>query len=376
MLDCNGSGSNSGVIASVDWLVANAVAPAVANMSLGGGDSTALDNAVKAAINSGVTMVVAAGNSSANACSGSPNKVPEALTVGATESNDAMASYSNYGSCVDIFAPGSGITSAAYNNNSGTRVLSGTSMAAPHVAGAAALILSRGGRPTPAQIRNTLVAEASTNVLTGIKTGSPNVLLQVKSTESNLDQAPNANFVASCSALSCSFDASSASDDRGISSYAWQFGDGSSASGLMVSKNYAAASTYTVSLTVTDSGNQSAVASRSVTVSNPVSSSPCPDCKTVYSGTLSNGGSTNQPSSNGFNSAGGVLTGYLQGASGTDFDLALEKYSSGLFGGWTRVATAETNSTNETIRYNGSAGTYRWRISSYRGAGAYQLYVK
>lgn len=177
VLGCNGSGSNAGVIAGVDWLAANAVKPAVANMSLGGGDSDALDQAVKNVIASGVAMAVAAGNDSANACSGSPNKVPEAVTVGSTTNTDAMSSFSNFGACVDIFAPGSDITSASSSNNTGSAVLSGTSMASPHVAGALALLLAQNPGSSPAALANALLADATPGVLTGLGAGSPNALL-------------------------------------------------------------------------------------------------------------------------------------------------------------------------------------------------------
>jgi len=177
VLGCSGSGSNEGVIAGVDWVAANAQHPAVANMSLGGGDSAALDTAVQNLIASGVAIAVAAGNDSANACSGSPNKVPDAITVGSTTNTDAMSSFSNFGACVDIFAPGSDITSADYSNNSGSTVLSGTSMASPHVAGAAALVLGLNPTASPEDVANALLGDATAGVLTGLGAGSPNALL-------------------------------------------------------------------------------------------------------------------------------------------------------------------------------------------------------
>jgi subtilisin family serine protease len=179
VLNCSGSGTNAGVIAGVNWVTQNARKPAVANMSLGGGASTALDNAVVSSINSGVTYALAAGNSSANACSSSPARVASAITVGATTSTDARASYSNYGTCLDIFAPGSAITSAWYNTNTATRSISGTSMAAPHVAGAAALVLATNTGFTPAQVRDNLVNRATPSKVTNPGTGSPNRLLFV-----------------------------------------------------------------------------------------------------------------------------------------------------------------------------------------------------
>ncbi|MGK5684548.1 S8 family peptidase [Actinoplanes sp. URMC 104] len=179
VLNCSGSGTNAGVIAGVNWVTQNARKPAVANMSLGGGASTALDNAVAASISSGVTYALAAGNSNANACSSSPARVASAITVGATTSTDARASYSNYGTCLDIFAPGSSITSDWYTSNTATNSISGTSMASPHAAGAAALVLSRNPTYTPAQVRDSLVTNATPNVVTSPGTGSPNRLLFV-----------------------------------------------------------------------------------------------------------------------------------------------------------------------------------------------------
>ncbi|MCB0078295.1 MAG: S8 family peptidase [Anaerolineales bacterium] len=177
VLSCSGSGSNSGVIAGVDWVRTNHQSPAVANMSLGGGASTALDNAVTNAINAGVTFAVAAGNDNRNACNYSPARVPSAITVGATTSSDARASYSNYGNCLDIFAPGSSITSAWYTSDSATNTISGTSMASPHVAGVAALYLQSNPSASATTVRNAIVNGGTTGVVSNAGSGSPNVLL-------------------------------------------------------------------------------------------------------------------------------------------------------------------------------------------------------
>jgi subtilisin family serine protease len=179
VLSCSGSGSISGVISGVNWVTQNAVRPAVANMSLGGGASSALDNAVTNSINSRIVYAVAAGNSSANACNSSPARTPAAITVGSTTSSDARSSFSNFGTCVDVFAPGSSITSAWIGSNSATRTISGTSMASPHVAGAAALVLSASPSASAQQIRDSLVNSATTGVLTNVGSGSPNRLLFV-----------------------------------------------------------------------------------------------------------------------------------------------------------------------------------------------------
>jgi subtilisin family serine protease len=179
VLSCSGSGSVSGVVSGINWVTQNAARPAVANMSLGGGASSSIDNAVTNSINSRITYAVAAGNSSANACNSSPARTPAALTVGSSTSGDARSSFSNFGSCVDIFAPGSSITSAWIGGNSATRTISGTSMASPHVAGAAALVLGANPSWTASQVGNSLNSNATTNVLSNVGSGSPNRLLFV-----------------------------------------------------------------------------------------------------------------------------------------------------------------------------------------------------
>jgi subtilisin family serine protease len=182
VLDCSGSGSTSGVIAGVDWVTANHAANSVANMSLGGGASTALDNAVANSIASGVTYGIAAGNGNKagigqNACNYSPARVASAITVGATDKTDTKPRFSNYGTCVDIFAPGVAITSSWYTSNTATNTISGTSMATPHVVGVAALYVGSHPGSSPATVRNALVANGTAGVVKSAGSGSPNVLL-------------------------------------------------------------------------------------------------------------------------------------------------------------------------------------------------------
>jgi subtilisin family serine protease len=179
VLDNSGSGTTAQVVAGIDWVAQNHSGPSVANMSLGGGADSALDTAVRNAIASGVTFAVAAGNDSANASNYSPARVSEAITVGSTTSSDARSSFSNYGSILDIFAPGSSITSAWNSSDTATNTISGTSMATPHVTGAAAVYLADHPGSTPAQVASGLVAAASTGVVGNPGTGSPNRLLNV-----------------------------------------------------------------------------------------------------------------------------------------------------------------------------------------------------
>lgn len=179
VLDCAGSGTISGVIAGLDFVARDHAlgTPAVVNMSLGGGASRTLDTAVVGVINDGVSVVVAAGNSNRDACRFSPARVPAAVTVGATTSADARAAYSNIGKCLDLFAPGSVITSAWYNSTTAINTISGTSMASPHVAGVAAVLLSRNPLSTPAEIAGLITLTATTEVVTSVGRGSPNLLL-------------------------------------------------------------------------------------------------------------------------------------------------------------------------------------------------------
>lgn len=177
---CSGGSANSTIIAGIDYVRSVAIRPAVANMSLGGPASSAIDSATNNLVNSGVTVVVAAGNENQNACNVSPARVSNAITVGATTSSDARASFSNWGSCVNIFGPGQSITSTWYTSNSATQVLSGTSMASPHVAGAAALVLAGSPSASPATVRNTLYNKATTNRISNVGSGSPNRLLYTR----------------------------------------------------------------------------------------------------------------------------------------------------------------------------------------------------
>ncbi|EXB90955.1 S8 family peptidase [Acinetobacter baumannii] len=176
ILGCDGSGASSNVIAGLDWILKNGKKPAVVNMSLGGATSSSLDSAVENLYNNGYVMVVAAGNSNTDACTSSPARVSKAITVAATDNTDTRASYSNYGSCVDIFAPGSQINSSWIGSNTATKILNGTSMATPHVAGVVAEMLQSTPTASPQTISTNLLNQASSNVVKN-PSGSPNRLL-------------------------------------------------------------------------------------------------------------------------------------------------------------------------------------------------------
>lgn len=180
-LECDGSGWSSTVMAGIDWAISHHVAgqPAVMNLSIGGFTNASFDQAVQSAVNDGITVVAAAGNSGQDACVASPARVASAITVAATNINDAQASWSNYGSCVDIQAPGVAIRSAWISSPTGDNTMDGTSMATPHVSGAAAILLSRDRSLSPAEVQQTMINNATTGVVSASKGATPNRLLFV-----------------------------------------------------------------------------------------------------------------------------------------------------------------------------------------------------
>lgn len=280
VLNCSGSGTTSGVIAGVDWVTANHVSPAVANMSLGGGASSSLDQAVANSIASGVAYAIAAGNGNfagiaQDACNYSPARVATAMTIGATTKADAKTSWSNYGNCVDWFAPGNGIKSAWIGSNTATNTISGTSMATPHTTGVAALYLEANPTATAQQVRDALFSAATKGVVTSSKTTNNHLLYTPPSGFDGItppaNSPPVAAFTFSCTDLACNFtDASTDPDGNStIASRSWTFGDGGSSTATNPSHSYGSAATYSVTLLVTDNAGATNSVSHDVTVTAP-----------------------------------------------------------------------------------------------------------
>jgi serine protease len=275
VLDCSNNGTTSGVIAGLDWLAANRALPAVANMSFGLPYSAALNQAVQNVINAGVTVTVSAGNDGLDACNYSPASVGGAVTVGGTTDLDNMASWSNRGPCVDLFAPGHDVFSTWNRSDlySSVMVMTGSSASAGLAAGAAAMYLADNPSASPATVAAALVAASTTGVLAGVPAGTPNRLLYVGAGGGTgdttvtppvtTDKPPTASLTVSCRKTVCTFSGAGSTDDKGIVSYSWSFGDGQTASTTSpaVSHTYVASSTYTATLIVADVSNQKAQAS-------------------------------------------------------------------------------------------------------------------
>jgi serine protease len=248
-------------------------------------------------------------------------------------------------------------------------------MASPHVAGVAALYLAANPSAEPEDVNTAVINNASVNKLSGIGTGSPNRLVYSLFPGAPGDSPPSASFTFSCTGLSCTFDGSASSDDNPLANYVWNFGDGTGDSGAIVAHTFAAASTYTVQLTVTDTAGQTDTESHSVTVSGGGGGGdPCTSCE-PFNGMLSGTGDSDyHPNGTYYFSPGsGTHRGWLRGPATADFDLYLYKWN-GFF--WSIVARSESATSEEQITYNGTAGYYRWRVYSYSGSGSYQFWLQ
>lgn len=293
VLDCTGQGALSGIIAGLDWVAANRRLPAVANMSLGGPASAAEDTAVRNVIAAGVTVVVAAGNDNRDACLQSPAREPQAITVAASTSADARAGFSNFGTCVDVFAPGVDILSASFSGDTLARTLSGTSQASPHVAGAVALYLAANPTATPASVAQKLVTHATTGKITDVQ-GSPNLMLNTMFVDTT---APVATIMspANGATVADSFMVAAEVSDANLEAVQLvidgQAGETRAAAPFAFQVSGLAVGPHTLVLTALDGAGQRTATSIQITVSaRPPTATPGPDERGEVTAGCSTGG--------------------------------------------------------------------------------------
>ncbi|MFY0524450.1 S8 family serine peptidase [Archangium gephyra] len=406
VLDCTGYGSDAQVIAGLDWVAANHVKPAVANMSLGGDASQALDDAVERMITAGVVTAVAAGNDSGNACSYSPARTPNALTVGSTTSSDARSSFSNYGTCLDIFAPGSSITSASRSSDTGSTSMSGTSMASPHVAGVAALYLQANPSATPAETMAALTTNATPSKVTSPGTGSPNRLLysmfitggggggDTTAPSTSITAPAGGSTVGGTTTVSAN-----ASDDVGVSRV--EFFLGSSLLGSDTTAPYSfdwntasvANGTYSLTTKAYDAaGNVGASSAVSVTVSNGTGS--CSISEQLLANAGFESGNVSWTASTGVidgtTSGSAARTGsykaWLGGAGTTRTEYAYQQVSipstacSASLSFWVKITSSETTTTTAydklAVQVRNSSGTVLATLATYSNLNKSTSYVQ
>lgn len=400
VLDCQGFGSTSDVIAGIEWVTNNHIKPAVANMSLGGSVSQAIDQAVQASIAAGVTFVVAAGNENQNACNVSPARVPGAITVGSTTSSDSRSSFSNFGTCVDVFAPGSDIASAWYSSPTATRTISGTSMASPHVAGAVALYLSLHPQALPGEVASQLAAGAVPGKVSNPGTGSPNLLLNTGFVSANPNPNPNPEPDPKPQPGGALKNGETVTDLSGAKGseifFSIEVPAGAANLNITISGGSGDADLYLRAASKPSdsvyecrpylSGN-----SESCTVANPQPGTYHIRIKAyaAYSGVslkasygagngntsqvkgdLSGKGDFDEPPE--YQAAAGVHRYALKGPANADFDLYLYKKNGSA---WTQVASALSSTSTESLNYTGAAGTYKVKVISFSGSGGYELTV-
>lgn len=364
VLNCQGSGTNDDLIAGINWVRTNAQKPAVVNYSIGCQSrctSQAMDSAVSSLISSGVQFVQAAGNSSDDACYYSPQGVAAAVTVGNTNSSDARNSSSNYGSCLDIFAPGTSIVSASYSSNTGSATMTGTSMASPHTAGAAAVYLGLNPNATPAQVRDALVNNATTGKVTSPGTGSPNRLLYTGfmngGTNPNNPSVTNPGNRSTAVGQSVSLQMQATG---GTSPYTWSAsglpaGLSISSSSGLISGSPTTAGTSNVTVTVTDSASRTGSTNFTWTVTS--GGGGCTPVQVVGNSSLENGttpwtadtGVVGAWAGSGYPGRTGTRSAWLGGQGQTQTDWLQQSVTipagctSATLRYWVRITTAEND---------------------------------
>ena len=386
VLNCQGAGSNSGVIEGIDWVTKNHKRPAVANMSLGGGASDALDEAVKNSIKAGVSYIVAAGNDDADACESSPARMEAALTVGSTDQSDSRSSFSNKGKCVDLFGPGSDIKSAWHTGDDATNTISGTSMAAPHAAGVAAVLVAGQEELNPAEVNAALLAATVSDKIKNPGAGSPNKLLQVISVadggkdsddggeagdgteEPGAAPAAQASFTVSCNALNCRYTANAIEEDA---TYSWQFGDGFTATDRVTTHIYEKPAEYVIELLV-KAGDSDRAASLSLELGRDTAA-PCSDCQSI-NGVIAGGDELLLTPREGVRSEGERdFKAWLRGPDDARLALFLDRLEGER---WSAVSRAFGDAENQVLYLeDAAAGTYRYRLASAADGGRFRLWT-
>lgn len=385
VLNCNGGGLMSDGVKGLNWVFETAKGPSVVNVSLGGGGSTAFDSAVRALFGRGIVTVVAAGNSNANACNYSPGREPRSITVTSSTRLDVRADYSNFGSCVDVFAPGDRITSASHTSDTGSITLSGTSMAAPHVAGIAALHLENDPTWTAQQLTQLITHSATTNVVTNAGSGTPNRLVFIDpklgfTAPPEPEPEPEPELKPSCE--QCSIHAVTLTSESPVAFTAATGAPYGTHTATIMTANDATADVELQQLI-------DGVWKRIARITNATSGTKL--TATTASGThryriASNGAfgafilTSRHAISSSVNVSGGNYVtssfqlnsitqhGYLVGPAGTNFDLRLERLEGTL---WRPVAASLSLGSEEYVAFPATSGHYRWRIQSRSGTGAF-----
>jgi subtilisin family serine protease len=376
---CSGTTSLSTILAGIDWVTANHKSPAVANLSLGAAAAPILDSAVERSIRSGVTYVVAGGNNGGDACAMSPGKLKDVINVGATDASDARASWSNYGSCISMFAPGVAVASADYYSDVALASWNGTSVAAPMVSGAVALYLQ--GHPTasPATVRAAIVGNTTGSVVTNLS-GSANKLLYTSFIGSvttapapTTTTAPTPTPIASVSGVGvsykcvsrvCGFDAGASAPAGGVSSYSWSFGDGSTATGRTVSHTYGSLTSYTWSLSIVTGTGSKYTTGKSITPAS-ASGSATSTSPTYVPPTTS----TSYPVPSTIAGVGGVGVSYKCVSRLCGFDASGSQPTGGVTSYLWYFGDGSSSTASKPTHTYGSTSTYTWSLTIVTGTG-------